>query len=165
MQCSLTPTPVSIQDTCEIPRTDFSSKICSKPLGRGEGARIYILTGLEGKQGLSQLTVTQWAVRILRVISSHLQIQWGECVCSVDVIPCEKACVMVPSLWAALLMVSPHFRSPSSPWMVFLMRSRRVVCHWSRREIESNSLTWVTQTERNDQRWLTLLQRSHNSYI
>uniref|UniRef100_A0A3Q3D592 GDNF inducible zinc finger protein 1 n=1 Tax=Hippocampus comes TaxID=109280 RepID=A0A3Q3D592_HIPCM len=34
-----------------------------------------------------------------------------------------------------------HLRSPSSPWMVFLMRSSSVVCHWSRREMESNSLT------------------------
>lgn len=37
---------------------------------------------------------------------------------------------------------STHFKSPSSsPWMFFLMRSRMVVCHWSRREMESNSLT------------------------
>lgn len=41
------------------PGTDFSSKICSKPLDRGEGARIYIRTGLEGKQGLGCLTVSQ----------------------------------------------------------------------------------------------------------
>lgn len=55
---------------------------------------------------------------------------------------CVNACVMDLSLFAAFLPPGFfHFRSPSSPWMVFLMRSRRVVCHWSRREIESNSLT------------------------
>lgn len=39
-----------------------------------------------------------------------------------------------------------HFRSPASPWMVFLIRSNMVVCHWSRREIESNSFTWRRET-------------------
>lgn len=34
-----------------------------------------------------------------------------------------------------------YFRSPPSPWMVFLMRRSIVVNHWSRRDIESNSLT------------------------
>ena len=53
-----------------------------------------------------------------------------------------KAWVIELSLHAASLPKGfSHFKSPSSPWMVFLMRSRRVVCHWSRREIESNSLT------------------------
>lgn len=61
------------------PGTDFSSKICSKPLDRGEGARIYIRTGLEGKQGLGCLTVSQ--LEYLWVISGHLQLQWGENVC------------------------------------------------------------------------------------
>lgn len=60
------------------PRTDFSSKICSKPLDRGEGARIYIQTGLEEKQGTGRLTVSQRGVKILK-ISGHLQIQWGQC--------------------------------------------------------------------------------------
>lgn len=34
-----------------------------------------------------------------------------------------------------------YFRSPPSPWMVFLIRRSIVVNHWSRRDIESNSLT------------------------
>lgn len=34
-----------------------------------------------------------------------------------------------------------YFKSPLSPWMVFLMRRSIVVNHWSRRDIESNSLT------------------------
>lgn len=34
-----------------------------------------------------------------------------------------------------------YFRSPASPWMVFLMRSSMVVSHWSRRDTESNSFT------------------------
>lgn len=34
-----------------------------------------------------------------------------------------------------------YFRSPESPWMVFLMRSSMVVNHWSKRDTESNSLT------------------------
>lgn len=61
------------------PRTDFSSKICSKPHDRGEGAGIYIRTGLEGKQGLGCVTVSQ--LEYLRVISGPLQLQWGESVC------------------------------------------------------------------------------------
>lgn len=57
---------------------------------------------------------------------------------------CTKACVMgyVPPCRVSPPAFFLYFRSPSSPWMVFLMRSRRVVCHWSRREMESNSLTW-----------------------
>lgn len=129
------------------PGTDFSSKICSKPLDRGEGARIYIRTGLEGKQGLGCLTVSQ--LEYLWVISGHLQLQWGENVC-VCVCGRHSVCESMRDGSVPLCCTSAgsaHFRSPSSPWMVFLMRSRRVVCHWSRREMESNSLTWVTETE------------------
>lgn len=128
------------------PRTDFSSKICSKPLDRGEGARIYIRTGLEGKQGLGWRYRSE-QLEYLGVISGHLQLQWGESVC---VCWRHSVCESMRDGSVPLCCTSAssaHFRSPSSPWMVFLMRSRRVVCHWSRREIESNSLTWVTKKE------------------
>lgn len=57
----------------------------------------------------------------------------------------------LPSFPLSSLLFDPHphlctsthvyFRSPASPWMVFLMRSSMVVSHWSRRDTESNSFT------------------------
>lgn len=85
----------------------------------------------------------------LRVISGHLQLQWEESVC-VCVCWRHSVCESMRDGSVPLCCTSAgstHFRSPSSPWMVFLMRSRRVVCHWSRREMESNSLTWVSKKE------------------
>lgn len=143
---------------CEIPQDRFQQRryaaILQKRWGREDFNSDSIQKGSEGKES-KDLTVSQWAVEYLKSLTdSHLQMLYTvrcvkECVC-VCVCMCMKACVMDLSLHAAFLLQGFfHFRSPSSPWMVFLMRSRRVVCHWSRREMESKSLTcrWERGTE------------------
>lgn len=73
-------------------------------LSGAEGPRVYILPGnttVENQQ------------------NEHL------CVCV-----CESMHDgVLPSCRILRLDSSRYFRSPSSPWMVFLMRNNRVVCH------------------------------------
>lgn len=118
-------------------------KVCSNPLQREVRARrIYILTRLTtareekqrcgGEQAGNTETVGVQSSQDSEWICVYVYVQkhaWW-----VSVPPC---CVSPPLAFCLCL----YFRSPSSPWMVFLMRSSSVVCHWSRREMESNSFT------------------------
>lgn len=119
-------------------------KVCSNPLQREVRARrIYILTRLttareEKRRCGGEQAGNTWNRRRAVVPGFRVNL----CVCVyvqkhawwVSVPPC---CVSPP----LALCIGLYFRSPSSPWMVFLMRSSSVVCHWSRREMESNSFT------------------------
>lgn len=96
---------------------------------------------------LWQCSSEQWNIQN-RQRDTHLRMLYTVRGVKESVCVCASVCVcksmrdgFVPPCCTSSPLGFFHFRSPSSPWMVFLMRSRRVVCHWSRREIESNSFT------------------------